>query len=469
MRYKQFILLLIFNAGFFVFGQTVKEKLSVAVDKFENDPQLDYAIFSLYIINAETGEVVYNKNENIGLATASCLKLVTSATAFDLLGSNYRFTTKIFHTGAISNGVLKGDLIIQGDGDPTLGSWRWEQTQSSKILQQITQSLSKNNIKQIEGSVILADGYQKNVTPSNWIWEDLGNYYGAPARMFNWRENQYDLHFATGKKLNENTKILEIDPPQPDVEIINEVVTGEEASGDNAYIYLPPFGNYGVVKGTLQPNESNYMVSGAMPNPSKVFAQLLQSQLSKSGIQFQKKILSTVESGQTVFNKVKVNLLDTILSPTLDKINYWFMKKSINLYGEAFLNKMGEKLNGAYSTKTGVKVIKDHWVKKGINQKTLNIYDGSGLSPANRVTTKTLVNILKYASKQKWYESYLEAFPNYNDMKLKSGTIGDVKGFSGYHTSKEGSSYIISFLVNNYNGSTKSLVNKMFRVLDELK
>ena len=97
------------------------------------------------------------------------------------------------------------------------------------------------------------------------------------------------------------------------------------------------------------------------------------------------------------------------------------------------------------------------------------MYDGSGLSPLNRTTTHAQVTVLQYARKQAWFESYFNGFPEFNGMKLKSGTISRVKSFCGYHTSKEGKQYIVSFIVNNYNGPSSSLVQKMYKVLDLLK
>jgi D-alanyl-D-alanine carboxypeptidase/D-alanyl-D-alanine-endopeptidase (penicillin-binding protein 4) len=120
-------------------------------------------------------------------------------------------------------------------------------------------------------------------------------------------------------------------------------------------------------------------------------------------------------------------------------------------------------------TDEGIRMTREHWKDKGILPTELNMADGSGLSPQNRVTTHAQVTILRYAQKQPWYQGYAFAFPEYNGMKMKSGTIGGVKGFCGYHTSAGGRSYIFSFLVNNYNGSAASLVRKMYRVLDELK
>ena len=162
-------------------------------------------------------------------------------------------------------------------------------------------------------------------------------------------------------------------------------------------------------------------------------------------------------------------IFDSLSSPPLDSINYWFLKRSINLYGEALLKTFSYKKSYTGSTEEGVKIVKEFWKNKGIASTELNIVDGSGLSPLNRVTTHAQVTILHYASKQSWFPGYFYSFPEYNGMKMKSGTINGVKSFCGYQISKDGHEYIFSFLVNNYNGSTNSLVQKMYKVLDELK
>jgi D-alanyl-D-alanine carboxypeptidase/D-alanyl-D-alanine-endopeptidase (penicillin-binding protein 4) len=162
-------------------------------------------------------------------------------------------------------------------------------------------------------------------------------------------------------------------------------------------------------------------------------------------------------------------VLFTHYSPSLDSIVYWFLKKSINLYGEALAKTFAYQENGIGDTKKGVEIIKNFWKGKGIAPTELNMVDGSGLSPLNRVTTHAQVTVLNYARNQPWFRGYYDAFPEYNGMNMKSGTISDVKGYCGYQKSKDGNEYIFSFLVNNYNGSSSSLIQKMYKVLDELK
>ncbi|HUN04491.1 MAG TPA: D-alanyl-D-alanine carboxypeptidase, partial [Niabella sp.] len=125
--------------------------------------------------------------------------------------------------------------------------------------------------------------------------------------------------------------------------------------------------------------------------------------------------------------------------------------------------------NNLASTDDGLDILIDFWKARGIDPEALHLYDGSGLSPQNRTTTKAQVTVLQYAKKQPWFKEYYEAFPVYNNTKMKSGTINRVKGFCGYQKSKEGKEYVFSFLVNNYNGSQLGLTKKMFKVLDNLK
>jgi D-alanyl-D-alanine carboxypeptidase/D-alanyl-D-alanine-endopeptidase (penicillin-binding protein 4) len=95
--------------------------------------------------------------------------------------------------------------------------------------------------------------------------------------------------------------------------------------------------------------------------------------------------------------------------------------------------------------------------------------DGSGLSPQNRVTTYAEVKVLQYARARSWFNAFYDALPEYNSMKMKSGSIGGARAFAGYHTAIDGRQYTFSIIVNNYEGSSGEVVKKMYAVLDVLK
>jgi serine-type D-Ala-D-Ala carboxypeptidase/endopeptidase (penicillin-binding protein 4) len=156
-------------------------------------------------------------------------------------------------------------------------------------------------------------------------------------------------------------------------------------------------------------------------------------------------------------------------SPPLDSINYWFLKKSINLYGEAFVKTMGYKKSASASTDSGIAVIKNFWQTRGIEKSALNILDGSGLSPANRVTTNALVAIMQYARKQPWFGSFYNSLPEMNGIKMKDGYIGGVRSYTGFIRSKTGVTYTFALIANNFDGSASAAREKLWKLLDLLK
>jgi D-alanyl-D-alanine carboxypeptidase/D-alanyl-D-alanine-endopeptidase (penicillin-binding protein 4) len=460
-------------------AQSVKEKLRQAYQQFESDSQLRHAISSLYVINAKTGEVVFDKNSQVGLAPASTQKIITATTAFELLGKDYRYKTELAYQGDIVNGDLKGNLYVLGSGDPTFGSWRYVNTTDTVIFEKFRKAIVSNKIRRIDGfTVPIADNWETQLIPDGWIWQDIGNYYGAGASGFNWRENQYDIDLKSTKKIGSSVSIVSIVPELYNLELNSEVKSAEKKSGDNAYIYLPSYSNEGFVRGTIPVEEDSFRISGSIPNPGKQFAYFLLRDFSNK-ISNSNFTLGSIEDltentspilieDESLFRSPIKNICSHY-SPSLDSIIYWFLQKSINLYGEALIKTLAYEKRGFGATDTGVVIVKDFWKQKGLDENELNIYDGSGLSPLNRVTTHAQVEILKYAKERPWYSYFFNALPEYNKMKMKSGSISDVKGFCGYQTSGDGTQYVFSFLVNNYSGPSSALVNKMYKVLDVLK
>ncbi|MEO7924251.1 MAG: D-alanyl-D-alanine carboxypeptidase/D-alanyl-D-alanine-endopeptidase [Chitinophagaceae bacterium] len=448
---------------FTVTAQAVSQKLQTAFQRFESDSQLRHAISSLYVIDAKTGEVVFDKNSQVGLAGASTQKIITAATAFELLGKDYRYYTGMGYTGS--------SIYWTPSGDPTFGSWRYASTRPDKVFRDMADSLRKAGIKKVEDQFTIDDlpHFDDQNIPDGWIMQDIGNYYGAGSSRINWKENQYDLNLESTRHANDYWFVdIVRDSSQrlPGDSFINKISAASEGSGDNAYIYLPMEGRNYLVKGTIPRNEKKFKISGAIVNPEDCFINDFRNFLKKEGLvngaangTYHVAIKPRDVSGHIAWHS----------SPTLDSIVYWFLKKSINLYGEALIKTFANEKMSFGSTDGGTAIVRKFWKEKGLDPEELNIYDGSGLSPLNRVTTHAQVEILKYAKAKDWFTYFYDALPEYNGMKMKSGTISDVKGFCGYHKSKDGKEYIFSFLVNNYNGRTSGVVNKMYKVLDELK
>ena len=258
-------------------AQTLPQKLQAAVDKMEVDSQFRHGTLSLYVVETKTGKVIFDRNAQVGLAPASCQKVITATTAFELLGKDYRYTTGLGYDGKIANGMLDGNIYIEGSGDPTLGSWRYASTNEKTVLSAFRNAIRAQGIQQLNGLVLGDDrlwGTQK--IPDGWIWQDIGNYFGAGLSALNWRENQYDLILQSGKNTGDPVQIISTRPKfLPGIHLINELTAGEKGSGDNAYIYLAPDAEAGFIRGTIPVHEDSFVVSGSMPDGGKLLAATL--------------------------------------------------------------------------------------------------------------------------------------------------------------------------------------------------
>ncbi len=452
-------------------AQDVAGKLKSATDLFEKDSQMRHAIYSLYVIDVKAGKVIFDKNSEIGLAPASCQKLFTSGAAFEILGNGYRYKTEFSYQGKIKNGIV-GDITITSSGDPSLGSWRFESTTEDYIINEWIGALRSKKIKSISGFIQTDDSrFSFQSRPGGWIWDDVGNYYGAGAGQLNWRENQFDVTLRSGNEIGSDVEIAKITPGFYRLTCRNEIKAAAKGTGDNAYLYPPMDEMFWSAKGTIPVGERNFVISGAVQNPSEFACRAIKVKLDSAKLIYhipgiKETSLSIPWRDPDTSQKV---LIAEHFSPPLDSLNFWFLRRSINLYGEAFIKTIAFEKTGFGSTEKGVELVQEFWAKQGIDKAAINIIDGSGLSPQNRVTTNSLVKVLQYAKTRPWYNSFYLSLPTYNGMKMKSGSIGGARSFAGYHTSKDGKEYIFAIIVNNYDGSATAMVRKMYQVLDVLK
>lgn len=441
-----------------IFAQNISQKLDAATKNLMDSSGAISSSLSFYVSD-ENGNFIYEYQGNKGLSTASTQKIFTAAAALETLGKNYTYTTTSSYSGTVSGGVLKGNLFISSNGDPTLGSWRYDAYKPENFRQKLIEAIKKSGITKISGDVIIDDSYFDHQTiPGGWPWDDLGNYYGAGVWGINWRENQFDINI-NGKDFKGFSYPLE------GVNWLNDLKVG--GSSDQSLIFTAPHSNVALINGTLP--SKTVTVSGSTPNPPLQLGVEVKQWLKESGIDFSGKVVTNSQleiEGKKVLEAPKENVIFTYQSPTLDKIIYWFLRKSINLYGETLIKTLGKEKKGNPSFKSGVAFLKEFWKSKGINTNMINFADGSGLSPQNYVSSKAEVQALLYAKKQPWFESYYDGFPTQdNGMKMKSGTMRDTKSFAGYHTSKDGKKYVFSIIINNYQGSGSSELQKILNVL----
>ncbi|MEG2079208.1 D-alanyl-D-alanine carboxypeptidase/D-alanyl-D-alanine-endopeptidase [Chryseobacterium sp.] len=455
---KKLVFLFSFSAQL-VFAQNINQKLDDATKNLMNSSTAISSNLSFYVAD-ENGNLIYEYQGKKGLSTASTQKIFTAAAALEILGKNYTYKTVTSYSGMISKGNLNGNLIVTSNGDPTLGSWRYEGYKPENFKQKLLDAIKKAGITKISGDLIIDDSYFDHQTvPGGWPWDDLGNYYGAGVWGVNWRENQFDININ-------GTDFKNFSYPLEGVKWLNDLKAA--GSSDQSLIFTAPHSNVALINGSL-PAGKVTTVSGSVPNPPLQLGIEIKKWLSDSKIEISGKVFTNSQleiEGQEPLKTPTKNIIFTYESPTLDKIVFWFLRKSVNMYGENLIKTLGKEKKGNPSFKSGISYLKEFWKSKGIDSAMINFADGSGLSPQNYVSAKAEVQALLYAKKQPWFETYYDGFPTQdNGMKMKSGTMRDTKSYAGYYTSKDGKNYVYSIIINNYQGSGSSELQKILNVL----
>jgi len=444
--------------------------------------ELKRGSISFYAHELSTSKVILNYNGTKLLIPASNQKLLTTAAALSILGSDFTFKTYLEYDGHITNkGVLEGNVYIRGEGDPTFGSGRISASEAwNEVLNKICKILSDAGIKQINGGIIGdASWFEYNSIPDYWIWTDIGNYYGSGVYGLNVYENTYRLLLKPGKAIGDSVEILGTDPVIPSVQFLNSIKTAAEGTGDNGYIYGAPFTSLRTVTGTI-PKGGNFSIKGSMPDPAYFVASGIKDALVKNKIE----VLESPSSAYTFNGKpvTERKVLHIFTSSPLKDIIKETNVNSINLYAESLLKTIGKKLFNEGTTKGGIKAVQEFWSSKGLDPSAIIIFDGSGLSTFNWVSSEAFSQALLQMSKEKYYADFYNSLPVSgvsgtlkkigkgtkleNNMRAKSGSMKRVLCYSGYIRNPEtGKEYSFSVMVNNFECTASALIPKIEKIL----
>lgn len=409
------------------------------------------------------------------LTPASVLKLYTTASALAILSPDYTFRTTLACKGNIqAGGILEGDLIVIGGGDPTLGSRYFKTDPIATFIS----GLQKKGIRQINGNICIDSHlYGREIVPNKWIWEDMGNYYGSGVWGLNYKDNTYEL-FLRSKSAGSKPEILKTNPVIPSIKFINQLRC-KANNKDSAYIYGAPFQSERVILGSIPANKENFVIKGDMPEPARVFASDLASAIKQAGIKWSGKFVFEYESALK-YDAVLCNHLSPKLSDICRSTNIY----SNNLFAEGLLRAISLKKNNKPSYLDGVAVENKYWKGLGVDVTGIDLFDGSGLSPVNKIHTgfithflskiysgssigNTFAGTLPLVGKEGTVKNILNKKTYNAEIRLKSGSMGGVLAYAGY-IKKEGKCYAVSIIVNNYNGTFIQTRNAIEKWLDAL-
>lgn len=464
------------------FGQN---SVQDAILFFKNNTAFTNASISFCAIDLSTNETIAELNSNTSLQPASITKLFSTATAFEVLGSDYKPLTRFYIEGKLdSNGILNGNLWIRGGGDASLGSkYFTEEGKENKFLQDWCDTLKKIGVKSITGSLIL-DGSEFGYSgaPEGWNWSDMGNYYGAGPSGLVVYDNMLRYTFKTGSYVGAKTELVSIFPQILNFQFHN-YITSSKKNGDNSFIFGAPYSIDRFGNGTLPINSKAFVVKGSMPDPEFQLAFEFEKSLKVNGILVNGiKTARQLDTNQEFIRyRDDFKLIYTHTGQSVLSIASHTNMKSVNLFAEELLCLSGYKLTGNGSTESSLKQLEKFWSNK-IDFKGLYIKDGSGLSRSNAISAKHFCSLLNEMYKSFNYKDFLSTLPlagcsgtlsgvcknqlGHGKIRAKSGTLNRVKAYSGYIDSDSGKKIAFALIVNNFNCSSSYVVEQMEKVFN---
>ncbi len=456
-----------------------------AIKILENDKSMNGSQWSFCAYNLSKQTWVADKNSGVRLVPASVLKVFTTISAYDILGFQTTFQTQLLIRGLIDEtGVLHGDLIIRGYGDPTIACDHFGKPASAlTVFTNFKDAVISAGITSVDGSIIGdASIWGPMLQAPGYMWEDLGNYYGAGSSSLNYNENKLKVTFKPGKAVGDSAGILFITPHPFQPQWINTVTTAGASTGDNVYIYGSPFQKVRYLTGTVPAEKSEFTVWASDPDPALRFAGDFRDFLITNGISISKNAVSIYQPGWS--GKDSLKLLTTHYSPSIKDISKWTNHKSHNVSAESVFKLLGIRLKKTADWTNISDALLKHWQSKNINVSNVVITDGSGLSRTNMITTKFLVDLLLYAHKQSWFQDFYSILPiagkdgtlktNFlgtsaeGNMHGKSGLLNGVRSYTGYVTNKSGEMIAFAVIANGHMLSNSDIRKKLEKLVVSL-
>jgi D-alanyl-D-alanine carboxypeptidase/D-alanyl-D-alanine-endopeptidase (penicillin-binding protein 4) len=431
-------------------------------------------LWGLLIIDAATGETLYELNRDKYFVPASNMKLFTTALALAKLGPDYRFHTTLETHGFVSaEGTLTGDLVVVGRGDPNLSNRKlpYDVRQEfdgapEKVLAELADALAMKGVKEISGDVIGDDSYfPREPYPSGWEIDDMVWEYGAAVSAIAVDDNTVALNLTAGESAGIPVQAVVV-PNTSDFVVQNDVITSAADTKSDLTLTREPNSKIVVIRGTMPAHGAPRKLVLALHEPAEHAAALLTQLLAAHGIKVggAARSMHFAEANGAAPRAVLAEHVSVPLSDSVKLIN----KVSQNLHTEMLLRAAARNTAVWNSPEDLMKFPEDFYTAAGIAPGDVIQRDGSGLSRRDLVTPSAIVALLKYAQTQPWFAPYYASLPvagvdgtletlmkntvSAGHIHAKTGSVEHVRTRSGYADTASGRRLIFSFMSNNQGG-----------------
>ncbi len=467
-------------------AQVPAEGLQKTVEAIVADEALEGAVVGICARTGD-GRTLVDIGAERMMVPASNVKLISTGAAMHVLGSGYRFETKIGYSGRIEDGVLNGDLYIIGGGDPTVASKDSIAVAAEKTFAEWKRIVSKAGITRIEGHVVgdgrFFDGMAEHPT---WLWNDIGTYYGAGATGLMFYENMQSFRVCAGKQVGDDVNITPSYPEAPWMEFRYDCTTGGKGTGDRLYMYTSDLAPVAEIRGTFGVDRMAKRVDCSNKFPEYTCAKYFTGYLNANGIQCSEGPADFKLARKGAVPSDSLEIIGSTLSPTLRRIAFETNHASNNLFAETLYRTVSKVRTGSACYDSCEVAINHIFREMQLSTNGAEIADGSGLSRQNYISAGFFCRFLEKMMTSQCFEDYVATIPSpgYNGtlsynmskypvemkqrIKAKSGSMNGIRCYSGYVIPTEGckdDTIIFSVMVNNCTAPTWKLRPLMDKIM----
>ncbi|MFT4637401.1 MAG: D-alanyl-D-alanine carboxypeptidase/D-alanyl-D-alanine-endopeptidase (penicillin-binding protein 4) [Verrucomicrobiales bacterium] len=430
--------------------------LRESISAMQAAPGLEAASLGLCVLS-DGAEPVFEYRADEAMTPASTLKAITSATAMEMLGPDFRFETalgvsKEFTLDAV--GQFSGDVLLIGGGDPML---------SSIILTKWAGDLRSKGLKKLTGRIITdARCFPEQLIPNSWDWGDVSNYYGAGPCGLNLDFNRFNVLLKPGPKTGDPASIASMTPPLKWLERLTLATTGD--SGSWTSIYGGPYAKTLTFRGNIPLGAEAVPSQGAIPDPAYHAAARFRDMLDLQGIEVTTEpttMRRLAAAGQPLPESTAV-LMKHTSDPLTDIVRY-LHRTSDNMVTECLFQKL---IQLDPLDRSGKDIVTMHWKKRGHVFDGLRMEDGSGLARADYIRPIDMARVLWLAYRGPHGEAYAATLNQYHDgrVRWKGGAMSRVRAYTGYTEN----GYTFALMINNYETDSETLGGWRAKIIEDL-